>query len=867
MGEELVSIDAGARGRIIERPRLTRLLDDTKARVRMLVAPAGYGKTTLAREWLGQAGRRAAWYRGGPAAADVAGLALGIAQAATVFLPDADHRIAERLRLSNDPLGEYELLADLLAEDLAGWPQDAWLCFDDYHYAIEAEEAELFFDLLTSTANVPVLLTTRQRPRWATARRILYGEIFELGRNALAFTHDEATQVLEGTGRSDGSSLIQLADGWPAILGLASLAERSAVPEQTLPEALYDYFAEELYRRLDRGLEEALFKLSLVQSIWRRTARDLLGEDAESLLDAAIALGYLVPDHEGSFSMHRLLRGFLRYKLDLLTHAARAAIVREAASFLIRAGKWDEGFILAESLQFPAILDELLQTALPTLLARGRLSTISRWLRTAAARNIDSPFLRFAEAELALRRGDYFRAESLAIFAASNVTDTRLAFRAWLTAARAAYLRNAHTSALAHLGQAKAHATTSEDLRQTLRTQFTVYLELGTPEAADCLEALRACTRTDADAQISLATTESNFAVANSDVRTGVECARRVLPLLSPSSDPMIATSFLSRLGYALTLAGWYEEATSVLERGIAASAKYRLAFAACHLNTNLSAALCGFRRFGAARSVIARVRQETSDPYLLLNLQAVEARICLGEGDHDGALAAVAAPPSDSPVTVQSEYLAVRSLALACAGHLDHASRLAAQASHMCGHIENTGLSRCAIAIVSLQRSECEPLVPVQELATFLRTTGYVDCFVAAYRGFPFLLTSAAKIEGFLADLSSITARARDHILARQLSLPLQLSAHESRTLTPRETQVSSMLAEGLSNRQIAEGLVISESTVKVHVRNILRKLGVRSRTQAAVQAALDAELDGAIRRPERPGGAAGRVDPASRA
>ncbi len=38
--------------RIIERPRLTRMLDDSPARIKMLVAPAGYGKTTLARQWL-----------------------------------------------------------------------------------------------------------------------------------------------------------------------------------------------------------------------------------------------------------------------------------------------------------------------------------------------------------------------------------------------------------------------------------------------------------------------------------------------------------------------------------------------------------------------------------------------------------------------------------------------------------------------------------------------------------------------------------------------------------------------------------------------------------------------------------------------
>ena len=55
---------------------------------------------------------------------------------------------------------------------------------------------------------------------------------------------------------------------------------------------------------------------------------------------------------------------------------------------------------------------------------------------------------------------------------------------------------------------------------------------------------------------------------------------------------------------------------------------------------------------------------------------------------------------------------------------------------------------------------------------------------------------------------------------------------------LTRRERDVYALLAEGRSNREIAHALFISEPTVKVHVRNILRKLGARSRVEAAIQA-----------------------------
>ncbi len=55
---------------------------------------------------------------------------------------------------------------------------------------------------------------------------------------------------------------------------------------------------------------------------------------------------------------------------------------------------------------------------------------------------------------------------------------------------------------------------------------------------------------------------------------------------------------------------------------------------------------------------------------------------------------------------------------------------------------------------------------------------------------------------------------------------------------LTPRELEVLALITRGLSNRAIAEALVISEKTAEVHVRNILSKLGFSSRTQAATYA-----------------------------
>ena len=156
-----------ARRYIIKRPRLTRLLDNANARALMLVAPAGFGKTTLAREWVAE--RRHVWYRGTTATADVAALIAGLSTSISEVIPDAGARAVARMRATGTPEQDVDILADLFAEDLAGWPDDLWLVFDDYQFAMEARAPERFVDVLLRRSPMRLLLTSRKRPTWASA--------------------------------------------------------------------------------------------------------------------------------------------------------------------------------------------------------------------------------------------------------------------------------------------------------------------------------------------------------------------------------------------------------------------------------------------------------------------------------------------------------------------------------------------------------------------------------------------------------------------------------------------------------------------------------------------------------------------------
>ncbi len=83
-----------------------------------------------------------------------------------------------------------------------------------------------------------------------------------------------------------------------------------------------------------------------------------------------------------------------------------------------------------------------------------------------------------------------------------------------------------------------------------------------------------------------------------------------------------------------------------------------------------------------------------------------------------------------------------------------------------------------------------------------------------------------------------SVVAPNLTHVLARvvQGDTPPEPESSPIDDLTPRETEILSLLAEGQSNKVIARNLGISDGTVKLHVKAILRKLGIHSRVEAAV-------------------------------
>ncbi len=547
------------RRRIIERRRLLALLDESKAPVRMLVAPAGYGKTTLAEQWVARKGHSGAWFTARRSSTDVAALALGVARACCALAADCDVRLREHLRAVPTPAENVDVLAEILGEDLAGWPADGWLVVDEYHEIVGHREAERFIEALVGASPAQLLIATRQRPSWVTTRGLLYGEIFELNQAALAMDSAEAAEVLgDEHGSQSASGLVALANGWPAVIGLASVSTAElAGEEEPVPETLYQFFAEEVFGALGGSVQHGLAVLSVAPVLDRDLVGLLLGTEADVVCQAALDVGILV-ERGAVLELHPLARSFFAERSER-DDVDETTVSRCLDHYRARR-EWDASFDLIARHRAVGELERLLLDALDELLDTARLSTIETWCELAAELGLETPAFALARAEVALRRGRHAVAQAQAEGAASSDA-AELRFRSLSVAGRAAHLASREEDALELYRQAEAAAATETERRDALWGQVICLIELERPEATHMLDDLTA-----AEAWPILARwygrrriddqrpDEARIARISAEVELATE-------LLSVVDDPLIESAFRNVYSAALALSARYDEA------------------------------------------------------------------------------------------------------------------------------------------------------------------------------------------------------------------------------------------------------------------------------------------------------------------
>jgi DNA-binding NarL/FixJ family response regulator len=138
------------------------------------------------------------------------------------------------------------------------------------------------------------------------------------------------------------------------------------------------------------------------------------------------------------------------------------------------------------------------------------------------------------------------------------------------------------------------------------------------------------------------------------------------------------------------------------------------------------------------------------------------------------------------------------------------------------------------------------QPGIKVVVLTTYSDDRSVLDALRAGARGYLTKDASGAEIrqalQQVLDDHAVIDPAVQHHLIDAIATVPpapgrLPSSAFPD-GLTPREAEVLSLIAAGLSNTEIAERLVISEGTVKSHINRLLAKIGARDRAQAVAYA-----------------------------
>jgi LuxR family maltose regulon positive regulatory protein len=352
-------------GDVVVRSRLLSLLN-RQAALTLVVAPAGYGKTTLVGTWITQLPMPAAWLSLDKEENDpLAFLAAMIAAVQTVFSGFGADILAALNAPHSSAFGD---LMVSLCNELNLLTREFTLVLEDYHVVHTNLIHELLLYLVTYPPQaMHLVITARHDPPlpWRTRVR---GDFCELRAADLNFTAEEARQFLANAtdwpvGGEDVHALVEQAQGWITSLRLAALTIRRQGTETDQARLLNadfrnfsDYFNEEVLAELEPQVLAFLLRTSILELLSGPLCDFVDNTSSEESDD--IAAGPPVRqgrgatllrelEHAGVFTValddqgiwyryHPLLRGVLRRRLE------QTASPDEVAELYLRAAGWHE---------------------------------------------------------------------------------------------------------------------------------------------------------------------------------------------------------------------------------------------------------------------------------------------------------------------------------------------------------------------------------------------------------------------------------------------------------------------------------------------------------------------------------------------
>jgi LuxR family maltose regulon positive regulatory protein len=882
----------------VARPRLLALLEQgLRGPVTLVSAPAGSGKTTLLAEWAATTARPVAWLSCEEGENDPARfLSSLIAALARV---DAHLDITAQTERPWHP-SEHERVLTRLLNDLERVLQhDTVLILDDVHaLTTEVSQALLLFLLNHLPSRLHLLIGTRvDPPRLARLRAC--NQIAELRSQELEFLSAEVTAFAQAMGLSLDSEAIRLleerTEGWIAgiqllmlvLRGHADAAEALRATGVT-PRFLLDYVWEEILLQQSPEMQRFLLQTSVLDRLTGPLCESVTEagggqQKLASLLQANLFVSAL-DDTDTWYRYHPLFAETLRTQLQKQEPALVPELYRRASRWYEQHGWAEDACEYAYRASDLPHAARLLEELVPSLVEQGKLVRLSHWLdrlpqeimaasvplslawiwtqplRTSQpsdperiiehltvllkTHEKDDPEaqadlqreLTLQQATLALARGDIPQALSRAAEMTRSLTESETAwsrFTLWrqrVLLGAAYHVSGDLESSEQTLRQALPAGGTSPNF-VVIASLDELYEELGRLRELGRLyeDLFRALAWHHHLPSLALALAHQRYGVllyvwnrlheAEASAQQSLELVPR-LDLARPS--PWLTLLGLGVLARVALAQGNSERARQILESEAFDVAQFpipqaskdvlilvpvRLALLCGQLEPALQwASTCGLHYDDPLASPLGKSRYAG---YVTL------ARVLIARGrGHPNA-------SSLAHARILLDQLLEIAVGTGAHGRRIEIQMLRALALHA------QGKTRQALSTLGPILAQAEP----EGYLRLFADEGEVMAHLLA-RMAPFTTASPAYLQRIQAAIALVRA-ARPAVSELPAPLPSPFEP-----LSEREREVLQLVAEGLSNQQIAQRLVLSLHTVKLHVKHVLAKLDATNRTQAVARA-----------------------------